>query len=117
VAGRPIVVAGGAVWRETVGGGAGVGGITAAGPRIRYQAPAPPAAINTVATSIIDDDEAEARVVGSAWPQFGQAVTTVLTTVYWHDGQIRSLMRHLAMAKRPQSYHRCYPRGRRDTYA
>src|ERR1044071_6302944 len=99
--GRAPVVAGGAVWPETTEGGAGVGGTTAAGPRIRYQAPAPPAAIRTVATSIIEDDEAEASVVGSGLPQLGQALTTVLVTLYWQDGETRAPMRHLARAKRP----------------
>src|SRR6185503_13929220 len=103
VGGRATVVAGGSGGRaaveDAVDGGVGT---TASGPRIKYQAPAPPAAISTMATSIIEDDEADARAVGSAWPQFGQAVTTVLTTVYWQDGQIRALMPHLAFASGPK---------------
>ena len=100
VGGRATVVAGGTGGRAAAEDG--FGGTPTAGPPIRYQAPAPAAAINTVATSIIDDDEAEARVVGNDWPQFGQAVTTVLTTVYWQDGQIRALMRHLVIASGPK---------------
>src|SRR5258706_4419055 len=81
---------------------------TGAGPPIRKKAAAPPTRISTAPTSISDDED-DASVAGRVVPQFGQVATTVLTTLYWHDGQIRALMFDLATAKRPQTYHRCYP--------
>jgi hypothetical protein len=67
---------------EVVEGGTGAGADGAPdGWRITTHA-APPA-IRISARPIIDtdDDEAEASDVGSRSPQFGQAVTTVLTTL------------------------------------
>jgi hypothetical protein len=74
--GKPAVtVAGGAVDR-----GATEGALTAVDPPIRNHPAAPATRIST-APATISDDEDDVRVAGSVVPQFGQAATTVLTTL------------------------------------